>query len=165
MSEAYTAQVSRRRSEENEFWKEFPTMADYFSRAVTSLQNYLGLNTKEIFTSLGVFFGKKASEKFDSSLELESVLNSISNVWADYEIGKLEIANKDPLTLMISDCSICGQLAGSGGNYECAFHEGFFKSLLGERLGRGVNLIQETNYEGGGGTWCRRYIANDVKIE
>lgn len=164
MSETQNNQIPRRRAEK-EFWKEFPVMADYFGRAITSLQSYLGVNSKEIFASLGEVFGRKAAERYDSSLDLESVLKSVSSIWEDYKIGNLEISNRDPLTLVISDCSICGQLAGSGENYDCAFHEGFFRALLSERLGRKVNLIQETNYEGGAGTWCRRYVANDVKVQ
>jgi hypothetical protein len=39
--------------------------------------------SKEYFTSLGGVFGKKATEKYDSSLNLESVLDSMSNVWVD----------------------------------------------------------------------------------
>jgi predicted hydrocarbon binding protein len=165
MSVAYSAEMERRAKEEKEFWKGFPAMADYFSHAVTSMQDYLGMNSKEIFSSLGGVFGKKAAEKFDSSVDLTSVLKSLTHMWQDYGIGRLEIANRNPLTLIISDCTICGQLAGSGENYECAFHEGFFKSLLSSRQGREVNLVQETNYEGDAGTWCRQYVAPDVKLE
>ena len=165
MSEAQGAQIARRRRDEKEFWREFPVMADYFGRAITSLQKYLGVSTKEIFASLGEVLGKKAAERYESSLSVESVLKSISHVLEDYEIGMLEIKHKDPLTLVISDCSICGQLAGSGENYDCVFHEGFFRSLLSKRLGREVNIIQETNNEGNAGTWCRRYVANNVELK
>src|SRR5579875_2063071 len=157
---AEEASAAARKIKKEEFWKDFPTMADYFSRAVTTIQNYTGMKSDEVFHSLGETFGRKAAEKFDPEMNLENVLDAMSKVWTKYEIGILDIVNRDPLTLVISDCTVCGQLAGTGGNYDCEFHEGFFESLLSTRLGRKVELVQVTNYEGNAGTWCRRYVAN-----
>jgi predicted hydrocarbon binding protein len=155
------SRIQEKQSDE-EFWKDFPTMADYFSPAVTSLQKYLGIGSKEIFYFLGEVFSRKVANRYES-WNLKEILLELSRIWESLEIGRLEIENANPLTLLISDCRICGQLAGTGGMYECAFHEGFFRSVLSNKLSRKIDLHQETNFEGTSGTWCRRFVA-DVKI-
>ena len=40
---------------------------------------------------------------------------------------------------------------------------GFFQGALGAKVGRAVDLRQQTNYEGEAGTWCRR-LAADISV-
>jgi predicted hydrocarbon binding protein len=79
--------------------------------------------------------------------------------WNEHGLGKLQVTSKSPLELLISDCSTCGQLPGTGEMYECALHEGFFQGALSAKSGKEIKLTQETNYEGTAGTWCRRLVA------
>lgn len=146
----------------HQFWRDFPAAADYFSPAVLAMQRYFGVGSKEILRSIGEAFGKKAAEKFEG-MEIKDIVSELSGMWQKMEVGRLDVVGNDPLTLMVSDCMICGQLAGTGGMFECAFHEGFLQSVLNNSLGKKVELHQEANFEGQAGTWCRRFVT-DAKI-
>jgi predicted hydrocarbon binding protein len=141
------------------FWRDLPSMTDYFGPAVSSLQSYLGVGSKEIMFHLGAFLGEKAANQ-DTASSPEEMLKGLARVWDKYEIGHLEIASLDPVALVVTDCRICGQLSGTGDMYECAFHEGFFQGALSAKLGKPVEFHQETNYAGTAGMWCRRLTAN-----
>ncbi len=144
------------------FWKDFASMADFFSPALSPLQKYVALGSKELFYSLGETFGRKAAEKLAGE-SLRETLLQLSNLWGRMELGRFEVVRSDPLTLLITNCRVCGQLPGTGSMYECAFHQGFFESVISSTLGTRVSLRQDTNFEGEAGTWCRRFVA-DVKI-
>ena len=144
------------------FRKDFSSMADYFSPAIKSLQDFLGVGSKEVLYQVGAIFGQKMGERY-KSMEPKQMLEELSIIWEKMEIGRLKVEKSDPLTMLVSDCRVCGQLPGTGGMYQCAFHEGFFQRLLSTMLGRKVDIHQETNYEGTAGTWCRRFVA-DVKV-
>ena len=152
--------VQAERKDES-FWRDFPVMADYFGPAMVPLLRYLGIDSREVMRDLGVQLGKRAAAKL-ANLSLEQMLDEFSKVWRGYRIGSLTVEGRDPLTLQISNCTVCGQLQGTGEMFECAFHEGFFQGALGERLGKPVSVRQQTNYEGEAGTWCRR-LAVDTK--
>ena len=153
--------VEKQRDEEY-FWREFPAMADYFSPGIVPLLNYLGVSSKQVMHEFGEQVGKNAATKM-AHLTLPEMLDEFSRIWDSYKIGRLSVESRDPLVIQISNCSVCGQLQGTGEMYECAFHEGFFQGALSARLGRPVTLHQDTNYEGEAGTWCRR-LAADVSV-
>lgn len=134
-------------------------MTDYFSPAIKPLQEYLGVGSKEMMFQVGLFLGQRAAD-MEPSPSAEEMLKNLVNVWERHELGHLELASLDPVTLVITDCRICGQLPGTGDMYECAFHEGFFQGALSTKLKKSVELKQETNYEGAAGTWCRRLVAD-----
>ena len=142
------------------FWREFPAMTDYFAPGIVPLLRYLGLDSKQTMHELGEQLGKHAAAKL-SHLSLDEMLGEFATVWQTYKIGSLTVESRDPLVLQISNCTVCGQLQGTGEMFECAFHEGFFQGALGARMGRQVTVHQETNYAGEAGTWCRR-LAVDV---
>jgi predicted hydrocarbon binding protein len=144
------------------FWKAFPTMTDYFAPGILPLVKYLGLSSKQVMHELGEQIGKDAATKL-SHLSVDQMLDEFAKVWQAYEIGFLSITSRDPLVLQISDCTVCGQLPGTGEMFECAFHEGFFQGALATRLGKPVTVHQSTNYEGEAGTWCRRLVVDFPK--
>jgi predicted hydrocarbon binding protein len=154
-----TSEVVGRRNSEEKFWRDLPAITDYFGPAIAPLQKYLGVGSRELMFDLGLSLGRKAAQRADG-LSAREMLNELVKVWDEYGIGRLTIAETDPLVLVISDCTICGQLPGTGEMYECAFHEGFFQGALSAKLGSTVVLHQDTNYEGTAGTWCRRLVAN-----
>ena len=149
-------------SGEESFWRGFPAMADYFAPGITPLLNYLGLDSKQVMHEFGEQVGKNAASKM-ASLSVNQMLEEFSRVWQDYKIGSLTVESHDPLVLQISNCTVCGQLQGTGEMFECAFHEGFFQGALSALLGKPVAVRQETNYEGEAGTWCRRLKAEPSK--
>ncbi len=88
------------------------------------------------------------------------MLDEFSRIWEEYKIGTLTLAAPDPLVLQVSNCTVCGQLQGTGEVYECAFHEGFFQGALSAKARKTVSLRQQTNNEGESGTWCRKLVAD-----
>ena len=98
------------------FWTDFPSKADYFSPAITSSQKYLGVGSKEFFRSMGEAFGRKMAERFNG-WEVEDILSELCRIWEKMDIGRFEVVSTDPLTLMVTNCRVCGQLAGTGGTY------------------------------------------------
>ncbi|MDG6982897.1 MAG: hypothetical protein JRM74_05525 [Nitrososphaerota archaeon] len=145
---------------EESFWREYPVMTDYFAPGITPLLKYLGLNSKQVMHEFGEEVGRAAASKL-AHLSLEQMLAEFSRIWEEYKIGELIIESHDPLVLQISNCTVCGQLQGTGEMFECAFHEGFFQGALEARMGKPVTVKQQTNYEGEAGTWCRR-LAVDI---
>ncbi len=143
---------------EEGFWREFPEMTDYFSPGIVPLLKYLGLSSKSVMYEFGELVGKNAGSRM-ANLSLDQMLAEFSRIWERYNIGRLTVESRDPLVLQISNCTVCGQLQGTGEMYECAFHEGFFQGALSAKLGKPVDIHQETNYEGEAGTWCRRLVA------
>jgi predicted hydrocarbon binding protein len=147
---------------DDSFWKQFPTMTDYFAPGILPLVKYLGLSSKQVMHELGEQIGRDAAAKL-STLTAEQMLDEFAKVWQTYEIGSLTVESRDPLVLQISNCTVCGQLPGTGEMFECAFHEGFFQGALATRLGKAVTVRQSTNYEGEAGTWCRRLVVDIPK--
>jgi predicted hydrocarbon binding protein len=137
------------------FWREFPAMTDYFAPGIVPLLRYLGLDSKQVMHEFGEQVGRKAASKM-ADLSLDQMLDEFARVWQAYKIGTLTVESRDPMVLQISNCTVCGQLEGTGEMFECAFHEGFFQGALSSRLGEPVKVSQETNYAGEAGTWCRR---------
>jgi len=147
---------------EEGFWREYPTMVDYFSPGIVPLLRYLGMDSKEVMRDFGVQVGRKAASRM-ADLSAREMLDEFARVWQEYRIGTLSVECEKPLVLQISNCAVCGQLQGTGESFECAFHEGFFQGALSMMMGRVVNLHQETNFEGEAGTWCRR-LAADISV-
>ena len=146
--------VETQRRDES-FWREFPAMTDYFAPGIVPLLRYLGVDSKEMMHEFGEQVGRKAAAKM-ANLSLDQMLDEFARVWESQKIGTLSVESRDPMVIQISNCTVCGQLEGTGEMFECAFHEGFFQGALSARMGRRVNVSQETNYAGDAGTWCRR---------
>ncbi len=126
----------------------------FFSPAINPLQREFGISSKDLLRRLGEEMGRQVSESIHLS-DLQDVFNHLSEVWQRLVLGRLEIVSRDPLTIRISDCSICGQIPGLGRVFECSFHEGFFRGLLSHRLKREVKVWQEAGIAGESGTWTR----------
>ena len=137
------------------FWREFPAMTDYFAPGIVPLLKYLGLDSKQVMHEFGEQVGRKAAARA-ANLSLDQMLDEFARVWQAYKIGTLAVESRNPMVIQISNCTVCGQLDGTGEMFECAFHEGFFQGALSARLGKPVKVSQETNYAGEAGTWCRR---------
>jgi predicted hydrocarbon binding protein len=148
--------------ERNGFWRDFPAMADYFSPAIVPLLAHLGIPTKQVMHDLGEMVGRTAAAKLPG-MTVKQMLDEFAALWERYEIGRLTVVRTAPLALQVSDCTVCGQLPGSGEMYECAFHEGFFRGALSAKTGRPVNMKQQATFEGEAGTWCR-LLETDVLV-
>ena len=146
----------------DKIWRDFSSLSTFFSPAIIPLQKKLEINSSEILSSLGEFFGRKAAEKL-KDLDLEGTLGATSEMWKSLGLGKLEVESTNPLTIVIRDCVICGQIPEIGSLFKCAFHEGFLTGLLSSKLGKNIRIVQEAGFEGESGLWTRRYIT-DVNL-
>ncbi len=144
---------------EDSFWREFPAMAGYFGPGITPLLKYLGLSSKQVLHEFGERVGRDVAAKL-ANQSLDEMLGELARIWDEYKIGKLTLETRDPFVIQISNCTVCGQLQGTGGMFECAFHEGFFQGAMSARLGKEIVFHQETNHEGEAGTWCRRLVGD-----
>lgn len=156
-----TSRTVESNGKEDSFWREFPAMTDY-SPGIVPLLRYFGLSSKEVMHGFGEQIGRDAAAKL-AHLTTSQMLDEFAKIWDEYRIGSLTVEGRDPLVLQVSNCTVCGQLQGTGEMYDCAFHEGFFQGALGTKAGRPVALRQQTNYEGEAGTWCRRLVA-DISV-
>jgi predicted hydrocarbon binding protein len=147
---------------EDGFWREYPSMIDYFSPGIVPILKYFGLNSREVMRDFGIQVGRSAASRM-ADLSIKEMLDKLAGVWQEFRIGSLSIESRNPLVLQISNCTVCGQLQGTGDMFECSFHEGFFQGALSLISGKVVNLRQETNYEGEAGTWCRRLVS-DISV-
>jgi predicted hydrocarbon binding protein len=143
-------------------WKDFLSLAGFFSPAIAPLQKELSIASSELLHLLGEGFGRRAAQRF-RSVELDAALNGLVEMWTRLGIGRFEIMSKSPLTIVIRNCTICGQIPEMGRLFKCAFHEAFLEGFLSERLGRRVVVRQESGYEGESGLWTRRYTT-DVTV-
>ena len=134
-------------------------MVSFFSHAITPLQRHFGIGSRELLRRLGEEFGSRVAEQY-AEADVEMMLSELSVLWKKLEIGTLEIESRKPLTLLIRDCSICGQIPEIGKLFKCTFHEGFIEGLLRRKLGREVHVEQRGEYAGTAGMWTRRYITD-----
>ena len=130
-------------------------MADYFAPGIVPLLKHLELDSKQAMEQFGEQVGKKAAAK-TADLSFDEMLSEFAKVWLAYNIGTLAVESRDPLVIQLSKYAVCGQLAGTGDMFECAFHKGFFQGALSAHLGKPVKVTQKTSHEGDAGTWCRR---------
>lgn len=142
--------------EEERFWRDIVSTVAFFSPAVNPLQRQFHISSKELMRRLGEEMGRKASENIKAT-DLRGVLNHLSETWRKLVLGKFEVVDENPLTIRISDCTVCGQIPELGRMFECSFHEGFITGLLTHRLGRSVKVWQEAGVSGESGTWTRVY--------
>lgn len=148
--------------EDERFWRDIVGTLAFFAPAVNPLQRELGISSKELMRKLGVEMGRKASMVIQIT-DLKAVFNHLAEMWRRLVLGKLEVVSEDPLTIKISNCTICGQIPELGSLFECSFHEGFLMGLLSHRFGREVKVWQESGVSGESGTWTRTF-KTDAKL-
>ncbi len=134
-------------------------MTDYFGPGITPHLKYLGLGSKQVLHEFGEQIGRDVAAKL-ANRSLDEMLGEFTRIWDEYKIGKLTVETRDSIVIQISNCTVCGQLQGTGEMCECAFHEGFFQGALSAKLGKEVTMRQQTNYGGEAGTWGRRLVGD-----
>jgi len=144
-------------------WRDFLSLAGFFSPAIIPLQKELGMSSSELLKLLGGEFGRRVARRF-KDMELDAALSRLADLWTRLGIGRLEVESKTPLTIVIRNCTICGQIPEMGRLFKCAFHEAFLQGFLEEKLGRRVIIRQESDLEGESGLWTRRYVT-DIIVE
>ncbi|MEM3097076.1 MAG: hypothetical protein QXV62_08805 [Nitrososphaerota archaeon] len=144
------------------FWRDLVSTVAFFSPALNPLQRYVGISSKEILAIIGEEMGRETSSKF-SQLDLKGLLSQMSETWHILGLGRFEVVGENPLTIRISNCTICGQIPELGRTFECSFHEGFIRGLLSHHLRKQVKVRQEGSTEGESGTWTRTY-STDISL-
>lgn len=144
-------------------WRDILSVISFFSPALNPLQRKFNISSREVMETLGLMFGRRAAREIKPT-DIKEVLNELSRIWGETGIGRFEVESWRPLTIVIRDCIICGQLPELGSLYECSFHKGFLEGLLGAKLGRDVEVVEREGYAGEAGTWSRRFTI-DIYID
>ncbi len=142
----------------HQFSKDYPSDTDLFAPAATAMQEQFGVGSKDVLRTMGEGFGRKAAEKLTGKT-LADRLSELSAMWRRLGLGQLEILSKDPLTIGVSGCTLCGGY-GQGSQFDCSFHEGFLQGVLSSTLGVDVQVSQGAPSPGEPATWCRKFSAN-----
>ncbi len=89
----------------------------------------------------------------------EALLLNIRKTWSENSLGTIELEQKKPLALKITDCFECIDLPVFG-KPACAFESGVLTSIFSEYYGRQAKLV-ETHCYAMGDSYCRFEIKDD----
>jgi hypothetical protein len=112
----------------------------------------LGIDTKPFLTQLGLKIGNEISKKIDSK-DIDGIIIEIQNFFKKNKLGNLELLEKYPLTLRVTDCYQCSDMVGAGKTL-CSFDEGIFKSIFDQNLNRD-SIVKEVECYGTGHNNCK----------
>jgi predicted hydrocarbon binding protein len=153
------------KSKENELQpailKNLATAVDYFAPAITKIQEHTGVETALVMKNIGRFFGQKVAEAHEAS-SLSEFMSELAKLWEDSKVGRIRVESIEPLVFRTDECAVCGQLPAGEVTFTCAFHEGFFEAAFSSKLGRPVHVTQESSFQGGAGTFGRRYMVHQA---
>ncbi|MCK9317690.1 MULTISPECIES: V4R domain-containing protein [unclassified Methanoculleus] len=72
----------------------------------------------------------------------------IARFWEEHNLGRIEIAGTEPLTLLVYDCFECADLPVTG-KPACAFDSGILRALFSRHYGRPMEVIEARCYSMG----------------
>jgi len=125
---------------------------------ITSIRKYidvLGVKAKPVFEGIGREIGKAIGGSFSARTE-DQLLKEIADYWSTHNLGKVEIVNRDPLTIYIDNFIDCGRVP-SAGKALCGFVENIVKSVMDSKLG--INsVVKEAGCYGSKGNQCKLVI-------
>ncbi len=136
--------IQRTRKDEprkEEFWKDLPSMMDYYGPVITKTQHYADVSTEELMRLIGRVIGQKTTKMFKANTPDELVFE-FAQLWTELGIGRIELEKTNPITFTVHDCMICDQFPGLGETSPCAFHEGFFDAILKAKVGTNLTIKQ-----------------------
>lgn len=139
-----------------EFWKDLPTMMDYFGPVVSRMQKHVGISSESLLKAMGRMIGEKMVGRLAGKNEYD-LLGELADLWRRLDMGRIEIDETDPLTFTVHDCMICGQIPEGGSTFNCAFHEGFFEQVLHDKVGPDISIRQIGVHKDDGNTWGRSF--------
>lgn len=139
-----------------EFWKDLPSMMDYYGPVIARTQRYAGVSTEELMRIIGGVIGTKLAWTFKGDTP-EDLVSEFAELWTELDIGRIELEKTNPVIFTVHDCLICDQFPGLGEESPCAFHEGFFDAVLKKRLGLTAIIKQIGTSEGAGRTRNRTF--------
>jgi len=73
---------------------------------------------------------------------------NIARFWDEHHLGRVEVAGKEPLTLLVYDCFECIDLPVTG-KPSCAFDSGVLRALFSRHYGQPVTAVETRCYSMG----------------
>jgi predicted hydrocarbon binding protein/predicted transcriptional regulator len=89
--------------------------------------------------------------------ETGAFCTNIARFWEEHHLGRIEVAETDPLVLLVYDCFECADLPVTG-RPACAFDSGILRALFSRHYGRPTAAV-ETRCYSMGFDHCRFEIA------
>ena len=112
----------------------------------------LGLNAEPLLRLMGERIGYEISKKMTSG-NIEDLLGEIGQFRKENNLGMLEVLQKTPLTIKITECYICSGMPEVGKTL-CSLDEGILKAIIDYRLN--VNTeVEEIECFGTGHKHCK----------
>ncbi|HUV83878.1 MAG TPA: V4R domain-containing protein [archaeon] len=114
-----------------------------------------GMNPKPVMKRIGDDIGTKMAELFVSD-NLDDLILEMAKFWEMHNLGKVEIYDPNPLTLLIHDCFDCSDMPDVGRTL-CSLDEGLIEGILLHRLNLNT-LVEEVECYGTGFDHCKMII-------
>lgn len=123
-----------------------------YTSSVKNILNKFGLDAGPSLSILGGLIGEAISKKIKSN-DLEGVIKEVTFFWRRHNLGRIEVVEKDPLTLLVHERYHLEGLPESGTTL-CVFDEAILRSVLELKLGVSC-LVKETECHGTGHDHCK----------
>lgn len=114
-----------------------------------------GITIDPLFERSGVKVGK-AIYRVLACPDITGLISNMKRFWEDYNMGHIELADHDPLTLMVYDCFECVNLPVLG-KAACAFESGVLSAVFSAYYGEPRKAV-ETGCYAMGDSFCRFII-------
>ncbi len=111
-----------------------------------------GMNPKPVFKKIGNDIGQKMGRFFVAG-SIEELLPGLARFWQLHGLGKMEVYNLDPLTLIVHDCFDCSDMPDVGRTL-CALVEGIIEGIFKASLKLPVTA-KEVECYGTGHNHCK----------
>ncbi len=83
-----------------------------------------------------------------AALETGQFCANIARFWDEHQLGRVEVAGTEPLTLLVYDCFECIDLPVTG-KPSCAFDSGVLRALFSRHYGRPATAVETRCYSMG----------------
>lgn len=114
-----------------------------------------GVNPKPVIKMIGNDIGKKMSKLFVSD-SLDDLLQEMADFWKSHNLGIVEVAGHDPLTMSIYECYDCSDMPDVGRTL-CALDEGLLEGIFDAGLNM-TTRVKEIECFGTGYDHCKFII-------
>jgi predicted hydrocarbon binding protein len=123
-----------------------------YTSSVKNILSRFGLDASPSLSLLGGLIGEAISKRLISN-DLEGVIGEVTSFWRRHKLGRIEVIEKDPLTLLVHERYHLKGLPETGTTL-CVFDEAIIKSVLELKLGVSC-LVKETECHGTGHDHCK----------
>lgn len=135
-----------------------PDPAAFYRAVLRSVRVALldsGINVDPVLHAAGRGLGRGLARSL-AGLSLDDLLGALAAFWERHALGRLEVASRQPLELVVYDCFECVDLPYIG-RPACAFDRGLLTAVFEEQFGA-APVVDETACYAMGSGHCRFVI-------